>query len=83
MMPPAPTRMVVVPAAMCAITSDVAALSTPRHVVVLGHPEAAEAERLDVPANSRASSSACAAGAALPYAAEFENRERNHSREAA
>ena len=29
MMPPAPTRIVVVPAAMWAITSDVAAVATP------------------------------------------------------
>ena len=83
MMPPAPTRMVVVPAARCAITSDVAAVVDRRHVVVLGHPDAAEPQRLDVTCHLARLVEGIPAGAALANAAELEDRERNHSREAA
>ena len=40
MTPPAPTRIVDVPAATWAMTTDVAALAMPRHVVMLGEPVA-------------------------------------------
>jgi len=48
MMPPAPTRIVVVPAATCPMTMEVAALAIAGHVVVLGKPIAAIAPRLRV-----------------------------------
>ena len=48
MMPPAPTRIVDVPAATWPMTTDVAALATRRHVVVLRQPVAVVAPTLGV-----------------------------------
>ena len=47
-MPPAPTRIVLVPSATKPIATEVAALAIAGHVVVLGEPEAVEAEPLGV-----------------------------------
>ena len=54
-----------------------------RHVVVLGHPDAAEPQRLDVTCHLARLVERVTAGAALAHAAEFEDGERNHCREAA
>ena len=54
-----------------------------RHVVVLSHPDAAEPQRLDVACHLARLVEGIPAGAALANAAELEDRERNHPREAA
>ncbi len=83
MMPPAPMRIVEVPPARWPMTTEVAALAMPGHVVVLGHPEPAVAEPLGVAGEVDAAGQRVGRGRPLVDRDEIEDAQGNHAGAAA
>ena len=78
MIPPAPTLMVDVPPATCAITTDVAALATAGHVVVLGEPVAVVAPPLGMLREVEAVPERLGGAATLDNRSEIKDGKRRH-----
>ena len=79
MMPPAPIRMWLVPAATCASATAVAALAMPGRLWCSAIQIAPIAERLDMPRQIERVAQRLAGIAAFGDRREVENRERNHA----
>ena len=78
MIPPAPTLIVDVPPATWAITTDVAALATAGHVVMLGEPVAVIAPALGVLRQVEGVAERLGGATALDDGSEIEDGKRWH-----